>query len=104
MTCHASCIRPLPPAPPLPSTPQVTDWGDLDRLTHRNYAADMRHALATAQPWDALGGRRAGTKPQAGATYYVYYTIEQYTRLALRMKLWPYPRAHFRHIASIPWM
>jgi hypothetical protein len=72
----------------------------------RQYTAELRAALAAAQPWDMRGwslGRRA-PQPQAGATYVVPYTIEQYTRLAVRMKLWPYPRAHYQHLTVVPWM
>lgn len=41
--------------------------------------------------------------PQPGKTYLVAYTIEQYLRVSLRLKLWPYPRAHFQHVAAVPW-
>lgn len=40
---------------------------------------------------------------QPGKTYLVAYTIEQYLRVSLRLKLWPYPRGHFQHVAAIPW-
>ena len=84
---------------------QVAEWGDLSHLLRDAYAEDIRHMLATAQPWDlSLAAIRRQGKPQPGAVYHVFYTIEQYMRLALRLKLWPYPRGHFQHIASIPWM
>ena len=39
---------------------------------------------------------------QPGKTYLVAYTIEAYPRVALRLKLWPYPRGHHQHVAAIP--
>ncbi|KAI3435729.1 hypothetical protein D9Q98_001787 [Chlorella vulgaris] len=84
----------------------VSLWGDLSYLLQPAYAAEMRRQLAAAEPWEGQvgAGRRTAAKPRPGAVYAVYYTFEQYTRLAARMKLWPFPRAHFQHVASIPWM
>lgn len=40
---------------------------------------------------------------QPGKTYLAPYVIEGYGRIYIRMKLWPYPRGHHRHVAAIPW-
>jgi hypothetical protein len=96
----------LHPCPARTLPLQVSLWGDLSYLLQPAYAAEMRRQLAAAEPWEGQvgAGRRTAAKPRPGAVYAVYYTFEQYTRLAARMKLWPFPRAHFQHVASIPWM
>ena len=47
--------------------------------------------------------RLRSSKPvDPGATYLLPYKVEVYPRIALRLKLWPNPRGHHRHVASIP--
>ena len=81
---------------------QVSDWGDLSYLLRPAYEASLRSALAEAEPWE-FSYRRDAPKPQPGHTYLGPYTMEQYSRLAMRLSLWPYPRGHHQHVASIPW-
>ena len=82
---------------------QIANFGDLSYLLRPAYEASLRAAIAAALPWN-LTYKRDAAPPQVGATYLLPYTAEQYTRLALRLKLWPYPRGHHQHVASIPWM
>jgi hypothetical protein len=99
----AACLPPLLPPATLSLLPvQVSDWGDLSYLLRPAYEASLRSALAEAEPWE-FSYRRDAPKPQPGHTYLVPYTMEQYSRLAMRLSLWPYPRGHHQHVASIPW-
>lgn len=90
------------PAPAPPPAPQVIDYGDLSRLLRPAYEAALAAALAAAEPFE-FSYRRDAPQPQAGKTYLIPYVIERYTRVALRLKLWPYPRGHHQHVAIIPW-
>lgn len=94
--------QPAPPSLVLAPPRQVVDYGDLSRLLRPAYEAALQSALAAAEPFE-LSYRRDAPKPQPGKTYLMPYVIERYTRIALKLKLWPYPRGHHQHVAIIPW-
>lgn len=77
-------------------------FGDLSSLLRPAYEAALQAALASAQPWE-FNYRKDAPQPERGQTYLVTYVVERFTRAALRLKLWPYPRGHTQHVAVIPW-
>lgn len=79
---------------------QRVDLGDLSYLLQPAYSNAMRAALASATRW--VYSPTATLDFEANKTYFVTYTIEEYQRLATRLKLWPYPRGHHQFVASIP--
>lgn len=111
---HGLCLfaTPSPSAPNLALAPhlqhtslpprQVIDYGDLSRLLRPAYQAALQAALAAAEPFE-ISYKRDAPKPQPGKTYLIPYVIERYSRVALKLKLWPYPRGHHQHVAIIPW-
>ena len=77
----------------------MDDWGDLAYLLEPAYSDALRGELAAAEPWSAREGPHP---PLAGHTYLAAYTVEEYKRLALRLRVWDSPRGHHRHVASVP--
>ncbi len=77
------------------------DLGDLSYLLKPAYSAAMQRQLAEAQPISVKGSRLPEMKP--GEVYLVPYVIEEYSQLAWRLRVWPYPRGHHQFVASIPY-
>ena len=92
-------MPPSPPAALLPRTIQVEDWGDVSYLLEPQYSDMLRAALAAAEPWSVRAGPHP---PLLGHTYLAAYASEEDKRLALRLKVWPAPRGHHLHVASVP--
>ncbi|GAB4822166.1 hypothetical protein N2152v2_009212 [Parachlorella kessleri] len=83
------------------STAQHVDLGDLSYLLKPAYSAALQRQLAEAEYVDPKLIHRQDLR--AGQLYYVPYVIEEYQRLATRLKIWPFPRGHHQHVAFIPY-
>ena len=75
---------------------RAVDWGDLSALLQPAYTAGVAAAVAGAELW------KLGEPLRPGGTYLVPYRVEEYARLARYFRVWPYPRGHHRHVASVP--
>ena len=80
----------------------MEDFGDLSYLLEAAYSAELARQLSAAQLWTLSYSHRQAPTP--GRIYLLPYTIEQYKRVAMRLKLWDFPRGHHKHVASIPFL
>jgi hypothetical protein len=84
----------------------MTDYGDLSYLLKANYEEAMRALLGRAKTlgvheirkYDSIFANSASSK---GQVYLVPYLDEDYTSLARVLRIWPFPRGHFRHVALL---
>ncbi|KAK9811645.1 hypothetical protein WJX72_007588 [[Myrmecia] bisecta] len=79
----------------------ISDYGNLSYLVQPQYSTHMQQMVARAEHWqwrqqdiDHLDQRKV---------FLLTYKSEEYPELAKSFKIWPFPRAHHKHVAVIPY-